>query len=214
MNTEMERNSNRRECRTWSLIWEMVPRSKGAAARAKVAGTAAGTECAGRAEMSGIGAGTGVGVCALTTATVVTRCCARLRSAIRWLTRRLDVRARADGRAAGAVAGGTQSRYTSTVAKECSGSGLGVPREASAECPLEQQHRTLCLCDAALSTRLCRCRSHCPPWRSEICNVFFTPPPPCRYTAVLCPDNRPRPSSCLYATLCGSARIADRSLSC
>ena len=133
MNTEMERNSNRRECRTWSLMWDMLPWSRGAVARAGVVWAAAGTEGARRAGTSGIEVGIGVGVCMLVTATVVTRSCARLRSMLRWLTRRLEALARAVGRGAAASAEGTHSRYTSIVAKECWGSGLIVPRAASVE---------------------------------------------------------------------------------
>ena len=133
MNTEMERNSNRRECRTWSLMWDMVPWSRGAVACARVSRAAAGTEGAGRAGTPGIGVGIGVGVCMLVTATAVTRSRARLRSKLRWLTRRLEALARAVGRGAATSAGGTHSRYTSMVAKECWGSGLIVRRAASAE---------------------------------------------------------------------------------
>ena len=45
----------------------------------------------------------------------------------------MEVLARAVGRGAAAVVGGTQSRYTSIVAKECWGSGLSVLRAASVE---------------------------------------------------------------------------------
>ena len=83
---------------------------------------------------AGVGAGDrGVGTRAFVTATVVTRLCARLRSVLRWLTRRLEVPERAVGRGAAAAVGGTQSRYTSMVAKECWGSGLSVLRAASGE---------------------------------------------------------------------------------
>ena len=89
---------------------------------------APGKVCALGTEVDVGAGGFGAGTCAFVTATVVTRFCARLRSVLRWLTRRLDVLARAAGRVAVAVVGGTQSRYTSIVAKECWGSGLSVPR--------------------------------------------------------------------------------------
>jgi len=68
--------------------------------------------------------GVGVGDCeagirAFVTATVATRFCARLRSVLRWLARRLEVPERAVGRWGAAAVGGVQSRYTSIVAKEC-----------------------------------------------------------------------------------------------
>ena len=94
---------------------------------------AAGTKGAGRVGTSGVGVGIGVCVCVLVTATAVTRPCARLRSMLRWLTRRLEALARAVGRGAATSAGGTHSRYTSIVAKECWESGLIVPRAASVE---------------------------------------------------------------------------------
>ena len=83
---------------------------------------------------AGAGAGDrGVGIRAFVIATVVTRLCARLRSVLRWLTRRLEVPERAVGRGAAAAVWGTQSRYTSMVAKECWGSGLSALRAASGE---------------------------------------------------------------------------------
>ena len=95
---------------------------------AGLSGAAAGTEGAGRAGMSGIGAGAGAGVCVLATAIVVTRCCARLRSVLRWLTRRLDVRARADDR----VAGGGGRRHTESIhqhrGKGVVGVGIGCAK--------------------------------------------------------------------------------------
>ena len=91
MYVDTERNSKRRECRTWRLACATVPPSEGAGAGVGAAGTkgtghvrAPGTEV-------GVGAGDcGAGTCAFVTATTVTRRCARLRSVLRWLTRRLE----------------------------------------------------------------------------------------------------------------------------
>ena len=91
MYIDTERNSKRRECRTWRLACATVPPSEGAGAGVGAAGTkgtghvrAPGTEV-------GVGAGDcGAGTRAFVTATVGTRRCARLWSVLRWLTRRLE----------------------------------------------------------------------------------------------------------------------------
>ena len=134
MYTEIETNSKIRECRTWRLVWAMVPPSEGAGVGIR----GVGVEGAGRVWALGGGTDVGVddagaGACAFAAETVVTRCCARLRSVLRWLTRRLEAPARRDGRVTGAVLPGIQTRYTSTVAKEWSGSGLSVPMAALVE---------------------------------------------------------------------------------
>ena len=131
MYIDTERNSKRREWRTWRLACATAPRIEGAGTGVGDAGTghvrAPGVEV-------GVGAGDrGAGTCAFVPATVVIRCCARLRSVLRWLARRLEVPERAAGRETVVAVGGTRSRYTSIVAKECWGSGLSVPRAASAE---------------------------------------------------------------------------------
>ena len=134
MYIDTERNSKRRECRTWRLACATVPLSEGADAGVGAAGAKdTGHERAPGTEV-GVGAdGCGAGTCAFVTVTVVIRRCARLRSVLRRLARRFEAQARTVGRGAVVVIGGTQSRYTSIVAKECRGSGLSVPRAASAE---------------------------------------------------------------------------------
>ncbi len=120
MYIDTERNSKRRECRTWRLACATVPLSEGMDSGVGAAGDEGpGYERVPGTEV-GVGAGgRGAGTCAFVTATVVIRRCARLRSVLRWLARRLEALARAVGRGAAAVVGGTQSRYTSVVAKEC-----------------------------------------------------------------------------------------------
>ena len=120
MYIDTERNSKRRESRTWRLACATAPWSEGAYAGVG----ATGAKCTGYVQAPGtelgVGAGDcGAGTCAFVTAIAVTRRCARLRSVLRWLTRRLEVLARAVGRGVVVVVGRTQSRYTSIVAKEC-----------------------------------------------------------------------------------------------
>ena len=134
MYIDTERNSKRRECRTWRLACATVPVSVGMDAGVE----AAGDEGPGHERVPGTEVDVGTGGCgagtrAFATATVVIRRCARLRSVLRWLTRRLEVLPRAVGRGAVVVVGGTQSRYTSIVANECWGSGLSALRAASLE---------------------------------------------------------------------------------
>ena len=120
MYIDTERNSKRRECRTWRLTCATVPPGEGADAGMDGAGAKGTGDVRALGVEVGVGAGDcGAGTCAFVAATVVTRRCARLRSVLRWLTRRLDALARAVGRGAAAVARGTQSWYTSIVAKEC-----------------------------------------------------------------------------------------------
>ena len=117
MYTEMERNSKRRECMMRRLVWATAPLGEGT----DVGIRGARAEGAGRAWALGSGTDVGVGDAGTGTfaaATAVTRRCARLRSVLRWLIRRLEAPVRRDGRVVGAVVVGTQSRYTSIVAKK------------------------------------------------------------------------------------------------
>ena len=110
MYIDTERNSKRRECRTWRLACATVPLSEGADAGMDGAGAKGTGDMRSLWVEVGVGAGEcGAGTCAFVAATVVTRRCARLRSVLRWLTRRLEVLARAVGRGAAAEVGGTQS---------------------------------------------------------------------------------------------------------
>ena len=131
------RGCRTRRCRTWRLGCATVPPGEGTETGVQGAGAkgvgcvrapgvevgvragdcgvqGAGAKGAGCARAPGVEVGVraddcGAGTRAFVTATAATRRCARLRSVLRWLTRRLEVPERAVGRGAAAVVGGTQS---------------------------------------------------------------------------------------------------------
>ena len=110
MNIDTERNSKRTKCRAWRLACATVTLSEGTDAGVGAAG-AKGTrhERVLGTEVDVGAGGCGAGTRAFVTATVVIRCCARLRSVLRWLTRRLEAVPRAVGRGAVVVVRGTHS---------------------------------------------------------------------------------------------------------
>ena len=81
---DTERNSKRRECRTWRLACVTVPLSGEADAGTEGVGASGARHVwvPGIAAGAGVG-GRGAGACTFVTATVVTRRCARLRSVLR-----------------------------------------------------------------------------------------------------------------------------------
>ena len=88
----------------------MVPLSEGMDTGVRVAGDEGpGHERVPGTEVDVGAGGRGAGTRAFVTATVVIRCCARLRSVLRWLTRRLEAVPRAVGRGAVVVVRGTHS---------------------------------------------------------------------------------------------------------